>query len=68
MAKVKKAKKIREEPEHSKFIEDIVKQGKSRPPEWEHIESPLPNANRPVVEYSPQKKGGILNGEGQGQS
>jgi hypothetical protein len=59
--KVRKAKQLEVKPEQNKFIDDIVNKSRAKvscqlPPE----ENTSSGFARPVVEYSPDKKGDIL--------
>lgn len=62
IVKVKKAKEIDNQPEHSKFIDDIIHRSKntSNPTNFSHSMSSF---GKPIVEYSPEKKGIILEGD-----
>ena len=62
--RVRKAKEIKSKPQHDKFITDIIEKSKSKTqPPFEHVQHPYHDVGKPVVQYSPEQKGAILNKE-----
>lgn len=61
VVKVKKAKELDSQPEHDKFISDIVQKSKKKlaPSEYQTEDSVF-GLGKPVVEYKADKKGMIV--------